>query len=134
MPDRGVGRSRFGIDMVGLDILGAVVGNMTTNVHDERSDLRLPGFFVQMLQRKWLGALQGYYSYEHKSIVVAEGQICPLPTLVHELQHALADHQVTEQPALLGQADLRSIGELSGPAEVVGDRGRKQQIGVQPPV
>jgi 3-hydroxyacyl-CoA dehydrogenase len=43
------------IDLVGLDILGAVVSNMTTNVQDERSDLRLPGFFAQMLQRKWLG-------------------------------------------------------------------------------
>jgi 3-hydroxyacyl-CoA dehydrogenase len=28
---------------------------MTTNVHDERSDLHLPDFFTQMLQRKWLG-------------------------------------------------------------------------------
>jgi 3-hydroxyacyl-CoA dehydrogenase len=43
------------IDLVGLDILGHVVGNMTTNVRDERSDLRLPDFFTQMLQRKWLG-------------------------------------------------------------------------------
>ncbi|HTW58344.1 MAG TPA: 3-hydroxyacyl-CoA dehydrogenase NAD-binding domain-containing protein [Terriglobales bacterium] len=43
------------IDLVGLDILGHVVGNMTANVHDERSDLRLPEFFNQMLQRKWLG-------------------------------------------------------------------------------
>jgi 3-hydroxyacyl-CoA dehydrogenase len=43
------------IDLVGLDILGHVVANMTTNVHDERSDLRLPDFFTQMLQRKWLG-------------------------------------------------------------------------------
>src|SRR6202040_2380173 len=43
------------IDLVGLNILGHVVGNMTTNVHDERSDLRLPDFFTQMLQRKWLG-------------------------------------------------------------------------------
>jgi 3-hydroxyacyl-CoA dehydrogenase len=43
------------IDLVGLDILGHVVGNMTTNVHDERSDLKLPDFFNQMLQRKWLG-------------------------------------------------------------------------------
>ena len=43
------------IDLVGLDILGHVVGNMTTNVHDERSDLRLPEFFNQMLQKKWLG-------------------------------------------------------------------------------
>src|SRR6267143_3803150 len=43
------------IDLVGLDILGHVVSNTTTNVHDERSDLRLPNFFAQMLERKWLG-------------------------------------------------------------------------------
>jgi 3-hydroxyacyl-CoA dehydrogenase len=43
------------IDLVGLDILGHVVGNMTANVHDERSHLRLPDFFTQMLERKWLG-------------------------------------------------------------------------------
>jgi len=43
------------IDLVGLDILGHVVGNMTKNVHDERSDLKLPDFFNQMLERKWLG-------------------------------------------------------------------------------
>jgi len=43
------------IDLVGLDILGHVVGNMTTNVHDERSELRLPDFFGKMIERKWLG-------------------------------------------------------------------------------
>jgi len=43
------------IDLVGLDILGHVVGNMTTNVKDERSDLRLPDFFTRMLHNKWLG-------------------------------------------------------------------------------
>lgn len=43
------------IDLVGLDILGHVVGNMTANVRDERSDLRLPDFFKHMLERKWLG-------------------------------------------------------------------------------
>ena len=43
------------IDLVGLDILGHVVGNMTANVHDERSELRLPDFFTQMLDRKLLG-------------------------------------------------------------------------------
>lgn len=43
------------MDLVGLDILGHVVGNMTANVRDERSGLRLPDFFQQMLQRKWLG-------------------------------------------------------------------------------
>src|SRR5256714_5499335 len=43
------------IDLVGLDILGHVVSNVTENVHDERSDLRLPDFFGRMLERKWLG-------------------------------------------------------------------------------
>ncbi|MGD0986700.1 MAG: 3-hydroxyacyl-CoA dehydrogenase NAD-binding domain-containing protein [Candidatus Sulfotelmatobacter sp.] len=43
------------IDLVGLDILGHVVGNMTANVHDERSELRLPDFYKQMIERKWLG-------------------------------------------------------------------------------
>ena len=43
------------IDMVGLDVLGHVVRNMTENVHDERSDLKLPEFFRRMLENKWLG-------------------------------------------------------------------------------
>jgi 3-hydroxyacyl-CoA dehydrogenase len=47
------------IDMVGLDILGHVVSNLTAKSAgaplDERSDLQLPQFFRQMLDRKWLG-------------------------------------------------------------------------------
>src|ERR1700687_1931678 len=43
------------IDLVGLDILGHVVTNMTQNVHDECSELQIPAFFRQMLERKWLG-------------------------------------------------------------------------------
>ena len=43
------------IDLVGLDILGHVVANMTEHVRDERSELQLPAFFRQMLERKWLG-------------------------------------------------------------------------------
>ena len=43
------------IDLVGLDILGHVVANMTQNVHDERSDLKVPDFVGQMLERKLLG-------------------------------------------------------------------------------
>jgi 3-hydroxyacyl-CoA dehydrogenase len=43
------------IDLVGLDILGHVVGNMTQNVRDERSELKIPDFFRQMVERKWLG-------------------------------------------------------------------------------
>ena len=60
------------IDLVGLDILGHVVANMTTNVRDERSDLKLPEFFNQMLQKKWLGdkTKGGFY----KKAKGAEGQ------------------------------------------------------------
>jgi 3-hydroxyacyl-CoA dehydrogenase len=43
------------IDLVGLDVLGHVVTNMLQNVHDERSELQLPAFFRQMLERKLLG-------------------------------------------------------------------------------
>ena len=43
------------IDLVGLDILSHVVSNMSSQVRDERSELGLPDFFKQMLQRKWLG-------------------------------------------------------------------------------
>ncbi|HWY55040.1 MAG TPA: 3-hydroxyacyl-CoA dehydrogenase NAD-binding domain-containing protein [Terriglobales bacterium] len=50
------------IDLVGLDILGHVVSNMTRVAAgdspaplDERSDLKLPDFYKQMLERKWLG-------------------------------------------------------------------------------
>ena len=43
------------IDLVGLDVLGAVVGNLLKNVKDERADLKLPEFFQKMLERKMLG-------------------------------------------------------------------------------
>jgi 3-hydroxyacyl-CoA dehydrogenase len=43
------------IDLVGLDVLGHVVSNMTQNARDERSELQIPDFFRQMLDRKWLG-------------------------------------------------------------------------------
>ena len=51
------------IDLVGLDILGHVVSNMTANVRDERSDLGLPDFFQHMLENQWLGdkTRGGYY-------------------------------------------------------------------------
>jgi 3-hydroxyacyl-CoA dehydrogenase len=54
------------IDLVGLDILGHVVGNMTANVKEERSDLQLPDFFKKMLQNKWLGdkTKGGFYKKE----------------------------------------------------------------------
>ena len=41
---------------------------------------------------------------------------------------------MAEQPALLGQPDLRAVGELARLAEVVHERGADQQVGVQPRV
>jgi 3-hydroxyacyl-CoA dehydrogenase len=50
------------IDLVGLDVLGYVISNMTRVATgdarvqlDERSDLKLPDFYKQMIERKWLG-------------------------------------------------------------------------------
>ncbi len=56
------------LDMVGLDILGHVVRNMSgdrvgrtllSDKVDERADLKLPDFFQSMLERKWLGDKTG---------------------------------------------------------------------------
>ena len=59
-------------DMVGLDVLGHVVRNASTNIHDERSDLKLPDFFKAMLERKWLGdKTKGGFYKKQKS---AEGE------------------------------------------------------------
>ena len=46
-------------DLVGLDVLAHVVGNVKQNVRDERSDLELPGFVRTMLERRWLGDKTG---------------------------------------------------------------------------
>jgi 3-hydroxyacyl-CoA dehydrogenase len=54
------------LDLVGLDILGHVVRNMTENVGDERNDLTLPNFFRQMLERKMLGDKTGGGFYKKK--------------------------------------------------------------------
>ncbi|HSZ63052.1 MAG TPA: 3-hydroxyacyl-CoA dehydrogenase NAD-binding domain-containing protein [Terriglobales bacterium] len=43
------------IDLVGLDVLNHVVTNMLQNVRDERSELQIPAFFRQMVERKLLG-------------------------------------------------------------------------------
>ncbi|HTC79572.1 MAG TPA: 3-hydroxyacyl-CoA dehydrogenase family protein, partial [Terriglobales bacterium] len=60
------------IDLVGLDILGHVVSNMTTNIKDERSELKLPAFFNQMLERKMLGDKTSGGFYKKKK--TAEGE------------------------------------------------------------
>src|SRR5438270_8030731 len=61
------------IDMVGLDILGHVVGNMTANIRDERSELKLPDFYQQMLARKMLGDKTGGGFYKKSKPAGGEG-------------------------------------------------------------
>ncbi len=46
-------------DLVGLDVLAHVVGNLKQNVRDERSDLEMPQFVKIMLERRWLGDKTG---------------------------------------------------------------------------
>jgi 3-hydroxyacyl-CoA dehydrogenase len=60
------------IDLVGLDVLGSVVTNFSKNVQDERSDLKLPDFFKQMLEKKLLGdkVKSGFY----KKVRGAQGE------------------------------------------------------------
>lgn len=65
------------IDLVGLDILGHVVSNMTQNVHDERSELQLPDFYKQMLGKKWLGDKTKGGFYKKNSAASASGGDVP---------------------------------------------------------
>jgi len=43
------------IDWLGWTFSVTWSENMTANVHDERSDLRLPDFFTQMIQQQMAG-------------------------------------------------------------------------------
>src|SRR5438067_2990475 len=61
------------IDMVGLDILAHVVGNMTANIRDERSELKLPDFYQQMLSRKMLGDKSGGGFYKKAKAAGGDG-------------------------------------------------------------
>jgi 3-hydroxyacyl-CoA dehydrogenase len=69
------GTFRLG-DMVGIDVLVHVARNFEAKavaIGDERADVKLPGFFDTMLERRWLGDKtgQGFYRKEGKD---AEGR------------------------------------------------------------
>src|SRR5437588_8762557 len=77
-------------DLVGLDVLASVVTNFSKNVQDERSDLKLPDFFKQMLERKLLGdkVKSGFYK-KVKSPQGEERQVIDWKTLeYHPAQKA----------------------------------------------
>jgi hypothetical protein len=62
---------------------------------------------------------------EREHPVLAQGGHAPFT------QQRQPQLDVAEQPTLLGQRDLRAIGELAGLAEVVHERGADEEVGVQ---
>ncbi|HKO12520.1 MAG TPA: 3-hydroxyacyl-CoA dehydrogenase NAD-binding domain-containing protein, partial [Acidobacteriaceae bacterium] len=68
------GTFRLG-DMVGLDVLGSVVRNFAQNTRDERSDLQLPQFLDQMLERKWFGDKTGQGFYKKQKSAQGEERL-----------------------------------------------------------
>jgi 3-hydroxyacyl-CoA dehydrogenase len=74
-------------DLVGLDVLGHVVRNAMTNIHDERDDLKLPDFFKVMLERKWLGdKTKGGFYKKQKSADGEQRLALDWKTLEYRLQ------------------------------------------------
>ena len=75
------------IDLVGLDILGHVVSNMTSNVRDERSELKLPDFYKHML--------------DLERVTVTAEDACIPTTVVQEHQRCIEpgdSHTALHQP------------------------------------
>ncbi|HZU30718.1 MAG TPA: 3-hydroxyacyl-CoA dehydrogenase NAD-binding domain-containing protein, partial [Candidatus Angelobacter sp.] len=94
------------IDLVGLDVLNSVVTNFSKNVQDERSDLKLPDFFKQMLEKKLLGdkVKSGFYK-KVKSPQGEERQTIDWKTLeYHPTQKA-------KFPALEMAKNIEDMGE-----------------------
>jgi 3-hydroxyacyl-CoA dehydrogenase len=91
-------------DMIGLDVLGSVVRNFSQNVQDERSDVQLPAFLAQMLERKWFGDKtgQGFYKKQKGS---DERQVLDLTTLDYR------PAQKAKLPALDAAKPIESLPE-----------------------
>ena len=91
-------------DMIGLDVLGSVVRNFSQNVQDERSDVQLPAFLSQMLERKWFGDKtgQGFYKKQKGS---DERQVLDLTTLDYR------PAQKAKLPALDAAKPIESLPE-----------------------
>ncbi len=103
------------IDMVGLDILGHVVRNMTTNVRDERSELALPDFYHALLEKKYLGDKSGGGFYKKvKSAPATPGA----PPQRSEEQRMAFDWKTGDyrpyQPARLAALDMAKNVEDTG--------------------
>jgi 3-hydroxyacyl-CoA dehydrogenase len=94
------------IDLVGLDVLGSVVTNFSKNVQDERSDLKLPDFFKQMLEKKLLGdkVKSGFYK-KVKGLQGEERQAIDWKTLEYH------PTQKVKFPALEMAKNIEDMGE-----------------------
>ena len=105
------------IDMVGLDILGHVVGNLTSNVHDERSELQLPEFFHAMLQKKSLGDKTSGGFYKKIKVLPGQPPQGASPAAPQEQRLALdwkTGQYRPHQPARLAALDLAKNVEDTG--------------------
>jgi 3-hydroxyacyl-CoA dehydrogenase len=91
-------------DMVGLDVLGAVVRNFAVNARDERSDVQLPGFLEEMLNRNWFGDKTGQGFYKKQK--GAEGD----ERLV--LDFAVLDYRPAQKPRLAALDATKPIESL----------------------
>jgi 3-hydroxyacyl-CoA dehydrogenase len=84
-------------DMVGLDVLAHVAENFAAQaarIGDERTDIALPEFMLEMLRRKWLGDKTGEGFYK-KAGRDAEGRELRLA-----LDWKTLEHRASEKPRL----------------------------------
>ncbi|MGA7886142.1 MAG: 3-hydroxyacyl-CoA dehydrogenase/enoyl-CoA hydratase family protein [Acidobacteriaceae bacterium] len=79
-------------DMVGLDVLGSVVRNFAANTRDERSDVQLPGFLEEMLNRKWFGDKTGQGFYKKQKGADGDDRLV--------LDLAAMDYRAAQKPRL----------------------------------
>ena len=79
-------------DMVGLDVLGSVVRNFAANTKDERSDVQLPAFLDQMLERKWFGDKTGQGFYKKQKGAEADERLV--------LDHATLEYRPSQKPKI----------------------------------
>jgi 3-hydroxyacyl-CoA dehydrogenase len=87
-------------DMVGLDVLGSVVRNFAANTRDERSDVQLPSFLEEMLNRKWFGDKtgQGFYKKNKQTAEKKDKGADGDERLVLDL--ATLDYRAAQKPRL----------------------------------
>jgi 3-hydroxyacyl-CoA dehydrogenase len=65
-------------DVVGLDVLAHVAGNLTERMPDKAHAFRLPAFVQDMLRRGWIGEKAGRGFYERRKIAGGETEIYAL--------------------------------------------------------